>query len=250
MRTEVTLPDLVVLKFGSSLLSGADGFATAAGVAAARAEEGRRVLVVCSARRGVTDALLAAAREVAPAPAPWLLAELLATGEQASVALLALALRARGVEAAALDARALGLRTRGRPLDACPTSVDAGALGRAFTGARVVVVPGFVGVDVQGRSTVLGRGGSDLTALFLGHRLGSRECLLVKDVDGLFPEDPRIAPAGRAFERASWDDVRAFGAGVVQEKALRYARRHRYPFRIVAPYGTGTQVGPGLRAAS
>lgn len=241
---------LVVLKFGSSVLVGAEGFRAAAELVAAHVARGRKVVAVCSARPGATDELYASAGVLAASPAPELLARLVATGEDTSVLLLALALGARGVGARPLDAVGLGLVTRGPVLDAEPVSVDARAIHAHLATYPVVVVPGFVGVDAEGGLSLLGRGGSDLTALFLAHRLEAEECHLVKDVDGLYPADPRIHPGASPFERATWDDVLSLGAELVQEKALRYASRHGCTFRITATWGTGTWVGPGLRVAS
>lgn len=250
MDVRVSPAPLVVLKFGSSVLVGADGYRAAAELVASHVAQGRNVVAVCSARPGATDELYASAGAVAADPHPELVAQLVATGEDTSVLLLALALGAHGLEARPLNAAELGIVTRGPALDAEPVSVNAEAIRAHLDAHPVLVVPGFVGVDASGGLTLLGRGGSDLTALFLAHRLEAEECHLVKDVDGLYPADPRIHPGASPFERATWDDVLSLGAELVQEKALRYASRHGCAFRITGPWGKGTWVGPDLRAAS
>jgi len=248
-------PGVVVMKFGSSLLSGGTGYQVAAAEVSAEVERGRRVVAVCSAQRGVTDALVATAAALGPTPPEPLVARLLATGEAASVALLAIAISSRGVAAHTLDVAGLGLRTRGPLLDAEPVGVDTGALRTLLALRPVVVVPGFVGVDASGEPSLLGRGGSDLTALFLAHVLQAGECRLVKDVDGLYSDDPKRSDAA-PFVRATWEDVLRLGGCVVQEKAVHFARRHSRAFRIAAPGGRGTwvaaptEVTPSARSAT
>jgi homoserine dehydrogenase len=250
MRPRLTFPEggaatapIVVLKFGSSLLGGTPGFAVAAAEVAREVEAGHRVVAVCSARRGVTDALLRDVHTLADAPPPDLVSRVLATGEAASVPLLALALAVRGVAAHVLDGPGLGVRTRGHVLDAEPVDLDAGALLALLALRPALVVPGFVGVHETGDVSLLGRGGSDLTALFLAHRLGAAECRLVKDVDGIYPSDPDLMTGEEPFRHASWETARAVGGVVVQTKAVHLAERWNQPFRVAAPGGVGTWVG-------
>jgi homoserine dehydrogenase len=235
--------EVVVLKFGSSVLAAPDGFRTAAQEVADEVGRGHRVVAVVSAPAGVTDALLRAASAISDAPPAAQLGHLLGTGESVSVALLGIALSALGLDVHLLSPAALGLRTVGPTLDADPVDLDAERL-RASLGSRpVVVAPGFVGIGPDGEASLLGRGGSDLTALFLAHRLGARECRLLKDVDGLYPRDPRTAPEARPYERADWARVLEVGGELVQEKAVRFARAAGLGFRIAAPRGRGTWVG-------
>lgn len=247
VREEAVFPDVTVtvLKFGSSVLDGAVGYAAAAHEVAREVEAGRRVVAVVSAALGATDALLGSASPLAdPAPA-HLVSRLLATGEAASVALLAIALAARGIEVEALEASALGLRTDGPLLDADPVDVDAPSLRTRLARCDALVVPGFVGVRDDGDLALLGRGGSDLTALFLADRLDAVECRLVKDVDGVHAADPRLDPTAPVFRNATWDVVLDVGGALVQDKAVRFARRRGRPFRVAAFGGEGTWVGQG-----
>jgi len=241
----VELGPVTVLKFGSSLLSGRDGFDRVVGEVEREVARGHRVLAVVSAMRGTTDHLLGTARELSSSPPRGLLSVLLRTGEDASVALLGIALVQAGVNAHVLTAEELGLKTSGPLDDAEPVDVRLARLVSCLRAHDVTVVPGFVGTDTSGNPSLLGRGGSDLTALFLADRLGAEVVRLVKDVDGVFPRDPNgDAGAGAALVTATWGEVRRVGNGVVQRKALHFAERNGLAFHVAAVEGAGTRVGP------
>lgn len=214
-----------------------------ADVLGAEVAGGRKVLAVVSAMGGTTGALLTAARAVMPAPPDSLIGALLATGEDASVALLALALAARGVRAEGLGASRLPILTRGALNDAEPVAIDTARLRAALERSDVVVFPGFVGVDLTGATSLLGRGGSDLSALFLGHALGDADVCLVKDVDGVYPADPRTNSGIEAYDEMEWSEARRVGGEIVQGKAVDFAERHRVRFRVAGLGGRGTWVG-------
>lgn len=241
-----------VLKFGSSVLRGEHDLPAAVAEIAHQRSEGTRVVAVVSALGGTTDRLLRRARRVAPAPGtdqiPEPIAEpiaaLLATGELQAASLLALALAAGGVAARLLGPQRAGLRTHGPILDARPVACDR---TRILAAARrsVVVVPGFLGVDDAGRTTLLGRGGSDLTALCLAALLGG-DCTLYKDVPGLYTADPRRDPRAVRFERASYVSALAVGGELVQPKALRFAAERGLELYLTAPGSpAGTRIGGG-----
>ena len=232
-----------VLKFGSSVLECPADYPRVADALRAETAGGGKVVAVVSAMGGTTDSLLAAARAVTPAPPDSLIGALLATGEEASVALLVLALAARGVRAQGMGASRLPVVTRGALDDADPIAVDTAQLGEALEQSDVVVFPGFVGMDVTGVPSLLGRGGSDLTALFLGQALGDARVCLVKDVDGIYPADPRTNPGIEAFEELGWGEAIRVGGEIVQGKAVAFAARHRMRFRVAGLGGRGTWVG-------
>jgi homoserine dehydrogenase len=240
---------VTVLKFGSSVLANAAGYDFAAHEIEREVGRGRTVVAVVSAMGETTDRLLQTAKSLSAAPAHGLVAQLLSTGEDASVALLGIALTSRGVNAQFLSAQMLGLRTLGPLDDGEPVSCDLERVIDSMSAHDAVVVPGFIGWDPSGVPALLGRGGSDLTALFLARELRAREVRLVKDVDGVYPVDPKRGPAGQLpLTSASWDFVREVGNGVVQEKALRFAEASDLTFRVAAPGGVGTLVGPGGRS--
>ncbi|HTF91120.1 MAG TPA: hypothetical protein VK843_22080, partial [Planctomycetota bacterium] len=231
-----------VLKFGSSVLSSRRDISQALHEIYRELRDGVRVVAVVSALGRTTNRLLASARRTGPRPDPAALALLLATGEAQSVALLALALERAGISAEVLDPARIGLRTRGPLLDADPIDLDVEVVRLALREKAVVVIPGFVGSDAQGRTSLLGRGGSDLSALFLAQRLGA-SCRLIKDVPGVFDRDPaQEAGSARRFAVLDWDDAIAVGGRIVQEKALRFAREQGLEFEVGALESTDTTL--------
>lgn len=236
----------IVMKFGSSVIPSESALRGVVEEIRRRRDGGWSIVAVVSAIGGATDGLLTHARRFG-SENESALAAYVSTGELQAAALLALALGRSGIDSVLLDAAAAGLRTTGPVLDAEPSCLDVERVRRALEGAPVVVVPGFIGRDAQGGTTLLGRGGSDLTALFIASRLGAR-CRLVKDVDGLYDRDPagREGSTARRFERVSYDDVLMLDEGIVQHKAVRLARTLGLEFEV-GPMGPapGTTVGAG-----
>ena len=236
---------IVVLKFGSSVLRSEQDLPAAVHEIYRWWRDGYQVVAVVSAFGNTTDELTQLAQSVCDQPHDELLAKLLATGEAASSALLGLALKRSGIPAAVLDAEQAGLSTDGPILDANLTSIDTASVLTALR-AGVVVLPGFVGKSRSGKTTLLGRGGSDLTALFIAQRLGG-VCRLIKDVDGLYTSDPNATTGASTarFLRVSYATAARIGGAVVQRKAIHFAERHRLRF-IISCVGSGraTEVGP------
>jgi len=235
---------ITVLKFGSSVLRSEKDLASVVHEIYRAWREGEQVIAVVSAFGDTTDQLLRRAESICAPPDKSALATLLATGEAASSALLVLALGRAGIPARVLDAAQVGLRTVGGRLDADPIAVDS---ARLVSESRrgVVVLPGFVGRGENGDTTLLGRGGSDLTALFLAHRLSAR-CVLVKDVDGLYTSDPAcVSVRSSRFAQVSYGTAGRVGGSVVQLKAVRFAEANRLRFSITSiGSGKATEVGP------
>lgn len=210
---------------------------------------GYRVVAVASAIGDTTDHLLERARawdapalptEHAPVGA------LLATGEAQAVALLALALGRAGIPATPFDAARAGLRTTGSPSCADPVALDTGAVRRVLEQGRVAVLPGFVGVHDDGSTALLGRGGSDLSALFVAHQLRAARVRLVKDVRGVYTGDPATRPDAVRLATVTWDDALAHAGPVVQARAVTWARDRRVTFEVGAlAHDDATVVGPG-----
>ncbi|GMV27492.1 MAG: hypothetical protein AMXMBFR58_35230 [Phycisphaerae bacterium] len=208
---------------------------------------GSRVVVVVSAFEGTTDRLLSQARSYSENADDKACALLLATGEFTTASLLALAFARAGVKAQVLGPQAIGLRTRGQGTNADPASVDRRVIDCALEQSPVVIIPGFVGVDEINQFTLLGRGGSDLTALFLAAELGATRCRLIKDVDGLYDRDPALpGPPARRFRSVSWETALTLDGGVIQHKAVLLARARGLSIEVGSFQRSDvTLVGPG-----
>jgi homoserine dehydrogenase len=236
---------VIVLKFGSSVLGCEADLPAAVHEIYRWWRRGNHVVAVVSAFGNTTDELTKRAHEACDEPDDALVSALLATGETASSALLGLALNRAGIPATVFDAERAGLVTEGPTLDANLVSVDAANLIASLR-EGVVVLPGFVGRSETGQTTLLGRGGSDLTALFLAQRLGA-VCRLIKDVNGLYTSDPNATTASAAsrFSEVSYATARRVGGSIVQVKAVEFAEQHRQRF-FVSCIGSDrpTEVGP------
>ncbi len=223
---------VIVLKLGGSVLSGEDALPRAVHEVYRWRREGYGVVAVVSALAGETNALLARTGGDGEPPPPHALAALAALGEQRAAALLGLHLERAGVSARVLSPATLRLVAQGDPLDALPVGLDPRPLRRALADGAVAVVPGFFAHDADGHIVLLGRGGSDLSALFLAARLQAR-CRLVKDVDGLYARDPALpGPPPARYAAATWDDALATDGSIVQHKALIVAQSAGRPFEI------------------
>ncbi|MGH7132810.1 MAG: homoserine dehydrogenase, partial [Phycisphaerales bacterium] len=244
-----TIQPIIVLKLGGSVLASEGSLPLAVHEVYRWLREGYRVVAVVSALNGVTDRLLSRARAFCPQPDEGAVAALLATGESTSAPLLSLALDRAGIPATVLNVHQIGLRVEGSVLDAQPVTLDASAVRWALDERAVAVVPGFIGVNEQGGLSLLGRGGSDLTALFIGQQLGARVRLL-KDVPGLFESDPaKPGPVPRLFEGLSWDEALALDGRIVQHKAVQFAKDHAQSFEVASLNG-GRETVIGSAAAT
>jgi len=234
---------IIVLKFGSSVLRDENDLPAAVHEIYRWWREGFQVVAVISAFGETTNELTRRAHSVCDQPGDAFVAQLLATGEAASSALLGLALNRSGIPVTVLDAEQAGLVTDGPTLDANLVSVDIATLLEALR-EGVVVLPGFVGKGRTGQTTLLGRGGSDLTALFLAQRLGG-VCRLIKDVDGLYTSDPNAGSSAARFARVSYGTAASIGGTVVQRKAIDFAERHRLRFAVSSVASCcATEIGP------
>jgi homoserine dehydrogenase len=226
---------LIVLKFGSSVLRSEVDLPSVVHEIYRWVRNGHQVIAVVSAIGNSTEELLARTRTFGAGVSDQAVAALLATGEATSAALLSLALDRAGIPAAILDEVRLGLRTRGAILNSELCGINVSAVERALEQVPVVVVPGFVGRQDDGTVSLLGRGGTDLTAVFVAHQLEADRCRLIKDVDGIFEYDPVFADAApRRYRTLTWVEADRVNGEIVQAKAIRFAERHRFTFEIAA----------------
>lgn len=240
---------LAVLKLGGSVLTSLSAYArTAAFIEGEiRAAPARRLLAVVSAEYGHTDELADEAGQLSTAPDATSLDLLWATGELQSVALLTMALRARGMSAAGLDAHQTGLRAQPGPVESggpARLSFHLLTLRAALARHAVVVVPGFLATRQQ-QLVTLGRGGSDLSAVLIAVALGASECVLIKDVDGYFTDDPAVCPHARRIERLTYAEAvakAAAGCPLVQRQAVEAGQRANLRLIVRSVTGAGTTV--------
>jgi homoserine dehydrogenase len=240
----MTAANIVVLKFGSSVLRSGRDLPRVVHEIYRHWRGGSQVLVVVSAIGNTTDLLLGLANAICAEPEESALAMLLATGEATATALLGIALHRAGIPAKVLSPTQAGLRTIGDELDSEVVAVDVGRLCNELE-RSVVVLPGFTGRNENGDTTLLGRGGSDLSAVFVAHQLDAR-CILLKDVDGLYTSDPTRmgAAAPLRFSHAKYQTALRVGGAIVQDKAVRFAAECGLPFEITCiGASTGTQIG-------
>lgn len=241
---------ITVLKFGSSVLRTESDLPRAVHEIYRWVRQGERVIAVVSAFGGITDSLIEKSRAYGDNPDECASAALIATGEATAAALMGLALDRAGIPAKVVDAAGIGLVTEGGISDAELVGVSESTILKLVKQVPVVVVPGFVGRSSDGAVNLLGRGGTDLTALFLAQRLRAERCRLVKDVDGLYESDPAgPGPRPRRYRTIRWEDALGINEKVVQHKAIRFARQNRMTFEVAALQSNApTLVGAGPAA--
>ena len=247
---------LCVLKFGSSVLEKPDDYARAAHEIYRHTRAGEKVVAVVSALDGETDALFAVGGEVGEGCSDALLARLVRCGELKSAALMGLALERSGIPAAVLDPHEMDLRADGEPLDANLTGLDADRVLSHFETADVIVAPGFFGEGLAGPVT-LGRGGTDLTAVEFAHWLDADRVRLIKDVDGVYTDDPARNPDAVRLDQLDYDEAAKVSRGLVQDKAIDRARDNNVVIEVAAlgrPFATRIaaverRAGPVQKAA-
>ncbi|HQZ82103.1 MAG TPA: homoserine dehydrogenase [Pyrinomonadaceae bacterium] len=233
----------IVLKFGGSVLRDEADLPLAVHEIYRHWRQGYRVLAVVSAFEGTTDELLARAEKYGPDGNDHAVATLLATGEAVTAALLSSALKRSGIHSKILAPHQVGILTKGDPLDGEIVDANIEAVDRALE-ESIVIVSGFVGVNADGDTTLLGRGGTDLTALYLANSLSAR-CVLVKDVEGLFETNPAISTIRpRRFSTVSYKTTLERGGELVQPKAVEFAAKESLDFEI-ASLGSGVATFVG-----
>lgn len=223
VRVSEEVHRLCVLKFGSSVLVCEDDYRTAAQEVYRHVRDGEKIVAVVSALAGETDFLLEQAATVGGEAPPALVARLARLGELRSAALMALALCRMGVRACALDPHEMKLEAVGDPLDSDLCGLEAKVVLGKFASHDVVVVPGFTAGHEQHGVVTLGRGGTDLSAVFFAARLGSKRVRLLKDVDGVYAEDPACNPRAERYGALTYEAAAKASAGLIQPKAIHAA---------------------------
>src|SRR5438552_416701 len=226
---------LIVQKFGGTSVGNTDRIKNVAARVARYRAGGDQIVVVVSAMSGVTDNLIKLAKEIMPLPNEREMDVLLATGEQTTIALTAMALHALGVKAVSLTGAQAGIKTAGVHTKAKIQNITPKRIPQHLDGGNVVIVAGFQGQTPDGHITTLGRGGSDLTAIALAAALKAELCQIYTDVDGVFTADPRIVPGARKLEEISYDEMlelASLGAKVMQSRSVEFAKKFGVVFEV------------------
>jgi aspartate kinase len=237
----------IVQKYGGTSVGDVDRIQNVARRVAATRARGHAVLVVLSAMSGETDRLIALARAFSRQPSGRELDVLLSTGEQVTVALLAMALAELGVPAVSYTGGQVRILTDSAYNKARIADIDSLNVRRDLDAGKVVVVAGFQGVDSAGNITTLGRGGSDTTAVAMAAVLEADECQIFTDVDGVYTTDPRIVPEARRLERLTYEEMlemASLGAKVLQIRSVEFASKYQVSLRVLSSFedGEGTLI--------
>lgn len=226
---------LIVEKYGGTSVGDVDRIKNVALRIKKGLDEGHRMVVVVSARSGVTNDLIARAKAITPDPDEREMDMLLTVGEQETIALTTMALHALGVPAVSRTGHNAGFRTDGNHLRARIQEISGGDIHEQLDQGKVVVVAGFQGSSPEGEITTMGRGGSDLSAIALAHGLGADLCRINTDVDGVYTADPRIVPDARKLDELHYEEMlelASSGSKVMQSRAVEFASKFNVPFEV------------------
>ncbi len=205
--------------------------------------QGSKVVVVVSARAGVTNELIARANAIRKQPDDREMDMLMACGEQETIALLAMALHALKVPAVSYTGWQAGVLTDGNHSRARIREITGGSIRKQLRKAKVVIVAGFQGLDDEGDLTTFGRGGSDLSAIAMAGALKAKTCQIFTDVEGVFTADPRIVPDARKIPAISYEEMlelASSGSKVMQTRAVEFAQKHNVSFEVRSTFTTKT----------
>ena len=241
------MENLIVQKYGGSSVGSFERIEAVADNIANTHNKGNNVVVVLSAMAGETDKLIQLAKSIQPEPEPREYDALISTGEQISVALMAMALTKRGIKSKSYTAYQLGIKTNDRHSQARILEVNVDRLKDDLFEGSVPVITGFQGMTEGGDITTLGRGGSDTTGVALAVALNANQCEIYTDVEGVFTTDPRICPKAKLIERISFEEMlelSSTGAKVLQLRSVEYASKNNMPIRVLSSFkeGNGTLV--------
>ncbi len=226
---------LIVQKYGGTSVGNPERIKNVAARVAQYRDRGDRLVVVVSAMSGVTDNLIKLARAIMPLPSEREMDMLLATGEQTTIALTAMALHSLGIPAQSLTGAQAGIVTDGVHTKAKIQNITPKKVHALLDGGHVVIVAGFQGQTEEGQITTLGRGGSDLTAIALAAALKADLCQIYTDVDGVFTADPRIVSEARKLDEVSYDEMLELagaGAKVMQLRSVEFAKKFGVIFEV------------------
>jgi aspartate kinase len=238
---------LIIQKYGGTSVGSVERIQAVADKVVAAKALGHELVVVVSAMSGETDRLLALSEEVCSQPKPRELDVLLSTGEQVTIALLSMALEAKGCAAVSFTGGQVCILTDKVHNKARITNIDAERVSESLKEGKVVVIAGFQGIDETGNITTLGRGGTDTTAVAMAAALDADECHIYTDVDGVYTADPRIVSKAQRIDRIAYEEMlemASLGSKVLQIRSVEFASKYNISLRVLSTFedGPGTLI--------
>ena len=238
---------LLVQKYGGTSVGTIERIEAVADKVIAYKEQGNDMVIVVSAMSGETNRLIGLAQQISPKARGRELDVLLTTGEQVTIALLAMALEGRGYAAKSYTGGQVKILTDNVHNKARIKSIDHQNIQRDLEAGRIIVVAGFQGVDEESNITTLGRGGSDTTGVALAAALKADECQIFTDVDGVYTTDPRVEPEARRLKTITFEEMlemASLGSKVLQIRAVEFAQKYTVPLRVLSSFeeGEGTLI--------
>jgi aspartate kinase len=239
---------LIVQKYGGTSVANVERIRAVAERVAKFKMLGHQVVVVLSAMSGETNRLIALAKQIQATPDPRELDMMVSTGEQVTIALLAMALKDLGLKAKSYTGAQVRILTDNAHTKARILSIDEARMRADLDSGHVLVVAGFQGVDEQGNITTLGRGGSDTTGVALAAALKADECQIYTDVDGVYTTDPRIVPEARRLKTITFEEMlemASLGSKVLQIRSVEFAGKYKVKLRVLSSFqdeGDGTLI--------
>lgn len=239
---------LIVQKFGGTSVGSVERINAVAEKVIGFREKGNDLVVVVSAMSGETNRLIGMASEIQEDPDPREMDVLVSTGEQVTIALLCMALKAKGQKSRSYTGGQVKILTDGAHTKARIVSIDGENIKEDLAQGRVVVVAGFQGVDERGNITTLGRGGSDTSAVAIAAALDAAECQIYTDVEGVYTTDPRVVDRATRLDRITFEEMLEMasqGSKVLQIRAVEFAGKYKVPLRVLSSFvdGPGTLIG-------
>ena len=230
---------LIVQKYGGTSMGSPERIKNVAKRVARWQAQGNQVVVVVSAMSGETNRLIGLAKEVQASPDPRELDVMVSTGEQVTIALLAMALKGIGVDAKSYTGSQVKILTDSAHTKARILDIEEKNIRADLDSGKVIIVAGFQGVDENGDVTTLGRGGSDTTGVALAAALKADECQIYTDVDGVYTTDPRIVPEARKLERITFEEMlemASLGSKVLQIRSVEFAGKYKVKLRVLSSF--------------
>lgn len=234
---------LIVQKYGGTSMGSIDRIKNVAKRVKRWHDNGHQVVVVVSAMSGETNRLIDLARQISSQPDPREYDQMVSTGEQVSISLLAMAIKELGIGARSMTGRQVAIKTDNAHNKARIESIDDKNIREQLDAGNIVIVAGFQGIDDEGNATTLGRGGSDTTGVAIAAALGADECQIYTDVDGVYTTDPRVTSKAKKLEKITFEEMlemASLGSKILQIRSVEFAGKYGVPLRVLSSFDENT----------